>query len=128
MRLSAPNHGVLSSVPFTADITVNHDNVLAAGKILTDVLADQGAALVRELEYLSIVPPGGDPVSVRAADEWNAKVATDPDSYRNQVVQYLGRLRDLAEKLQATAKSYGYSDERIAESFTQTGQSGGAGG
>ena len=128
VRMAAPSLGLLSSVPPAAGITVNHENVLRAARVLADVLADEGAAVVQEVQYLTIAPPGNDVVSVRAADEWNNRVVSDPDSYRNRVMQYLQHLADLAEQLRATAKSYGYSDAEIADAFSATGQAGGGGG
>jgi ribosomal protein L10 len=118
--------GELRSVPQTAaSITVNHDNVLQAAKIISDVLVNEGTAIEHDFQNLMVVPPGQDVVSRQAAAEWNAKVVTNPDSYQNRVQQYLQNLQQLADNLATTAKQYGYSEEEITAAF-QGGPAGSA--
>jgi hypothetical protein len=119
--------GELSSVPQTApSITVNHDNVLQAAKIISDVLAEQGYTISQNFENLRVSPPGTDVVSRKAAAQWNALVITNPDSYQSRVQQYLQSLQQLAGTLANQAKQYGYSEDQIAASFSQAGPSGSA--
>jgi hypothetical protein len=103
-----------SSIPQTASITVNKDNVLQAIKIIHDALGTQTDRITQDLRGLRVIAPGGDPVSVPAAVQWNQKLLTDDDSFRNRVWQYLASLQKLVENLSTSAKQYGYTDEEIA--------------
>ncbi len=120
--------GELSSIPQTAaSITVNHDNVLQAAKIINDVLNNEGRNIAQNLARLSIAPPAQDVVSVQAAQQWNARLVTDPDSYANRVNQYLQSLQQVADNLATTALNYGYTEEQVADAFRQTSTPGGPG-
>ena len=120
--------GELSSVPQTAaSITVNQDNVLQAAKIINDVLNSEGRDIQQNLARLSVAPPAQDVVSVQAAQQWNARLVTDPDSYANRVNQYLQSLQQVADNLRATALNYGYTEQQIADAFKQTATPGGPG-
>jgi ribosomal protein L10 len=120
--------GELSAVPQTAaSITVNSGNVLQAAKIINDVLNSEGRDIQQNLARLSIAPPAQDVVSVQAAQQWNARLVTDPDSYANRVNQYLQSLQQVADNLKTTALNYGYTEQQIAEAFQQTATSGGPG-
>ncbi|HEY4019433.1 MAG TPA: hypothetical protein VGM75_12145 [Pseudonocardiaceae bacterium] len=120
--------GELSSVPQTAaSITVNQDNVLKAAQIINDVLNSEGRDIQQNLARLSIAPPAQDVVSVQAAQQWNARLVTDPDSYANRVNQYLQSLQQIADNLRATALNYGYTEQQIADAFKQTSLPGGPG-
>jgi ribosomal protein L10 len=120
--------GELSAVPQTAaSITVNQDNVLQAAKIINDVLNSEGRDIQQNLARLSIAPPAQDVVSVQAAQQWNARLITDPDSYANRVNQYLQSLQQIADNLKTTALNYGYTEQQIADAFKQTATPGGPG-
>jgi hypothetical protein len=120
--------GELSSVPQTAaSITVNQDNVLQAAKIINDVLNTEGRDIAQNLARLSVAPPAQDVVSVQAAQQWNARLVTDPDSYANRVNQYLQSLQQVADNLRASALNYGYTEQQIADAFKQTATPGGPG-
>jgi ribosomal protein L10 len=120
--------GELSSIPQTAaSITVNHDNVLQAAKIINDVLNNEGRNIQQNLSRLSVAPPAQDVVSVQAALQWNARLVTDPDSYANRVNQYLQSLQQVADNLAATALNYGYTEDQVAAAFRQTSTPGGPG-
>src|SRR5205807_8207744 len=107
--------GELSAVPQTAaSITVNSGNVLQAAKIINDVLNAEGRDIQQNLARLSIAPPAQDVVSVQAAQQWNARLVTDPDSYANRVNQYLQSLQQVADNLKTTALTYGYTEQQIA--------------
>jgi ribosomal protein L10 len=120
--------GELSSVPQTAaSITVNQDNVLQAAQIINDVLNNEGRNIQQNLARLAVAPPAQDVVSVQAAQQWNARLVTDPDSYANRVNQYLQSLQQVADNLRATALNYGYTEQQIADAFKQTAVPGGPG-
>ncbi|HEY4453260.1 MAG TPA: hypothetical protein VGN81_03025 [Pseudonocardiaceae bacterium] len=120
--------GELSAIPQTAaSITVNSENVLQAAKIINDVLNSEGRDIQQNLARLSIAPPAQDVVSVQAAQQWNARLVTDPDSYANRVNQYLQSLQQVADNLKATALNYGYTEAQIADAFKQTATPGGPG-
>lgn len=120
--------GELSAVPQTAaSITVNSDNVLQAAKIINDVLNSEGRNIQQNLARLSIAPPAQDVVSVQAAQQWNARLVTDPDSYANRVNEYLQSLQQVADNLKTTALNYGYTEQQIADAFQQTATPGGPG-
>lgn len=126
--LAAASTGVslgqeLSSVPQTQPgITVNHDNVLRAAKIIQDVLDSEGTQIMGQLSALRVIAPGADPVSVQAAAAWNARLVGDPDSYSVRVQQYLQSLQTLVTNLTTSAKQYGYSDQQISDAFSQAGR------
>lgn len=118
--------GELRSVPQTPSIVVNHDNVLQAAKVIADAVQNYGESIGQQLLCLQVDPPGGDVISIQAANAWNAKLATDPDSYANRVQDYLQSLQTVAANLATTAKQYGYSDQQIADAFRQQAGSTGA--
>jgi formiminotetrahydrofolate cyclodeaminase len=114
----------LSSVPQVANITVNKDNVLQAAKIIQDLIDNEGNDILATLRALKVDAPGADLVSKRAAQQWNQRLADDPDSFKARVTQYLGTLNTLVSNLQTSAKQYGYTDEQIAAAFSQAGGAG----
>ena len=120
--------GELASVPQTsASITVNQANVLQAAKIINDVLNNEGRDIQQNLARLSVAPPASDVVSVQAAQQWNARLVTDPDSYANRVNEYLQSLQTVADNLRTTAQQYGYTEDQIADAFKQVSPAGGGG-
>jgi ribosomal protein L10 len=120
--------GELASVPQnSANITVNQSNVLQAAKIVNDVLNNEGRDIQQNLALLSVAPPAGDVVSVQAAQQWNARLVTDPDSYANRVNEYLQSLQTVADNLRTTALQYGYTEDQIADAFKQVSPTGGGG-
>jgi PE family len=114
--------GELASVPQTqSSITVNHDNVLQAAQVISQILQENGSQIAAQLPYLEVAPAAKDPVSVAAAAQWNARLVSDGDSYANRVQEYLQSLQTVANNLAASAKQYGYSDEEIAAAFKPSG-------
>lgn len=98
-------------------IKVNHDNVLAAAKIiqtqvdsLSDVLRSRGGDL-------GVVPAGEDRVSVDVANAWNHRLLMADDSYASRVGLYVDSLQKIITQLQDSAKQYGFSEEDISVSF-----------
>jgi hypothetical protein len=114
---------VLSFVPTTpasATLTVNHDNVLAAAKIiqtqidhLTDIYREHGHSLLIE-------PAANDPVSTDAARAWNFRLVDADDSYSARIQDYILSLRKLIAQLKDSAKTYGFNDQDIAAAFGTT--------
>jgi hypothetical protein len=103
-----------SSIPQTASITVNKDNVLQAAKIIQDVIDSQSHRITDDFGRLAITAPGGDRVSIDAANQWTEKLLTDDDSFANRVQQYLDGLQKLVDNLSTSARQYGYTDQEIA--------------
>jgi len=101
--------------------TVNHDNVLAAARIIDS----QAESLMKRFRLirrdLQITPPGNDDVSVRMAAAWNDVLLEDDDSYRNRIADYIVGLRKLAVQLGDTARAYGYSEDEISAAFRNEG-------
>jgi len=96
---------------------VNHDNVLAAAKIIqsqVDELTDTFHAARGELH---VVAPGDDEVSQRMAKAWNDILIRNEDSYAVRVQEYIEGLTKLVNQLKATAKDYGYNEEQITSAL-----------
>jgi hypothetical protein len=110
----------LSSVPQTQNITVNHANVLQAARIIQDALDGEGQQIRSNLPMLRVIAPGADHISVQAAKAWNDRLTGDADSYSVRVEEYLQSLQTLVDNLITSAKQYGYSDQQIADAFSQT--------
>jgi len=108
---------VQTSIPQTTQVVVDKDNVLQAAKVIQDTVGTYRDAILQDFAGLAIVPPGNDPVSVQAAQEWSKKLLTDPDSYRARVNQYLGSLDNLVNNLITAAKQYGYTEQQITDAF-----------
>lgn len=99
--------------------TVNHENVLAAAKIV-EAQADALQEKVRSIRQdLRIEPPGDDYVSTRMALAWNDLLVDNDDSYRNRIMEYIAGLRRLSVQLGDSARSYGYSEDEISAAFGQ---------
>jgi hypothetical protein len=119
---SASGLGAETSVPqVTADITVNHENVLLAARIIQHALDGEGQQIRTNLPMLQVIAPGEDQISVQAAQAWNDRLVGGADSYTVRVEQYLQSLQNLVDNLVASARQYGYTDEQIADAFRQTG-------
>lgn len=114
----------VSSIPQVANITINKDNVLQAAAIIQNMLDNEGHRVTDALSKLRVSPPGADLISVRAAEMWNQRLMSDPDSYANRVGQYLVNLQTLVDNLRTSAKQYGYTDTQIAAAFVQAGGTG----
>ncbi|RSM68903.1 hypothetical protein DMH04_46835 [Kibdelosporangium aridum] len=116
---------VLAAVPesaptSTATMKVNHDNVLAAAKIiqtqidaLTDAIRLNGPSLIIE-------PTADDPVSVDAANAWNHRLVGADDSYAARIGDYLQSLNLLIKQLRDSAKTYGFNEQDIEAAFGGT--------
>ena len=114
-----------SSIPQTVNLTVDKDNVLQAAKIIQDTVDTHRQAIDSGFRMLAITPPGQDPVSVQAANQWRQKLLHDSDSYQARVLQYLETLNTLVTNLKTSAKQYGYTEQQIADAVNQSGTSGG---
>ena len=97
---------------------VNRDNVLRARGILlaeADRL-DREMVLLRQRNTY-ITNCGNDPVSINATPAFNQRI----EALMVHCLQYNRDLRDAAYALDATARSYGWTDEDIAASFRAGG-------
>jgi len=108
------------TMPTNATLTVNHDNVLAAAKIIQtqiDALHD----IVRD-NWRDVRLDDGpeDLVSRDAARAWNHRLMGADDSYATRIDQYVDSLRAVVSQLKDSAKKYGFSDEDIAAAFGTT--------
>jgi hypothetical protein len=116
--------GAEMTVPTAANITVNHDNVLQAARIIQNALDTEGEQIHLNLPMLRVIAPGEDQISVQAAAAWNDRLVGGADSYTVRVEQYLQGLQTLVDNLVTSAKQYGYTDQQIADAFSHTGSGG----
>ncbi len=104
--------------------TVTPANVLAAAKIIQS----QALALQDKLDAarfdLLVEAPGTDDVSTKIAPAWNDLLLHRDDSYANRVQDYVSGLTKLAEACAASAKSYGYTDDQVADALGKKGTEG----
>jgi hypothetical protein len=98
-------------------LQVNRETVLAARAALL-AEADRLDAQLRDrrYEYGGVGLCGHDPVSPEAAQAFNQRI----NALVQSCFQYNRDLRTSAAALDATARSYGYSDDEIARSFRPT--------
>ena len=95
-------------------VQVNRDNVLQARKILLAEADRLDLELARKLARpYHIGDCGADPVSPEATAAFNQRI----DTLVGHCRQYNQDLREAAKALDATARSYGWTDEEIAASF-----------
>lgn len=114
--------GVELTVPQpTGQISVNHENVLKAAKIIQDALDTEGQQILDNLPLLRVIAPGEDQISVQAAQAWNDHLVGGDDSYTIRVQQYLQSLQNMVSTLVSTARQYGYTEQQITDAFNQTG-------
>jgi hypothetical protein len=108
---------VFANAPASGKFVVNHDNVLAAAKIIqaqVDSLDDRTSDAKFDLV---VDGPGDDVVSAKVAESWNQVLVWNDDSYAARVQEYVGSLNRLVTQLIDTAKAYGYNDADIASSL-----------
>ncbi|PWW61762.1 PE domain-containing protein [Actinokineospora spheciospongiae] len=96
---------------------VNHDNVLAAAKIIQSQVDELTDTFDSARNDLQVVPPGDDEVSRRMAEAWNDILLRNDDSYSVRVREYIEGLTNLVSQLKATAKDYGYNEEQITSAL-----------
>ncbi|MGX7823866.1 hypothetical protein ACTG9Q_02115 [Actinokineospora sp. 24-640] len=100
---------------------VNHDNVLAAAKIIqnqVDVLKTRVDEAAMDLQ---VVPPGNDRVSGLVAKEWNKRLLIDEGCYAQRVKDYTDGLDKLVTQLRDSALAYGYNEDEVAAALGITG-------
>ncbi|MFI9382996.1 hypothetical protein [Kutzneria sp. NPDC052558] len=98
-------------------ITVNHDTVLQAGKIIQQQVDQLNAITRPKLLNIDTGVLGNDLVSQAATEEWSKLLATNEDSYTNRIGQYIDGLEKLAEQLRTAAQQYGFTEEQIKDAF-----------
>jgi hypothetical protein len=81
--------------------------LLGASRRMYAALDTQGGRTIR------VGPPGGDPISPKAADELNRKADALRDEYRAIADGY----RRAGDNLTQIARNYGYTEQAIADSF-----------
>ncbi|RLK60381.1 PE domain-containing protein [Actinokineospora cianjurensis] len=100
---------------------INHDNVLAAAKVIQTQIDSLQGRLRGALSELTIAAPGEDDVSHQVAKEWNDRLVQQPGSYRERVLEYVDSLQDLVDQLQESAKTYGYTEGEISSAIGTRG-------
>ncbi|EWM15091.1 hypothetical protein [Kutzneria sp. 744] len=98
-------------------ITVNHDTVLQAGKIIQQQVDQLNSITRPKLQNLFTGVLGGDDVSQAATLEWTKILVSNDDSYTNRIGQYIDGLEKLAEQLKTAAQQYGFTEEQIKDAF-----------
>jgi PE family len=101
----------------TATLKVNHDNVLAAAKIIQTQIDALKDSVDANGPALQVEPSATDPVSLDAARAWNHRLVGADDSYKARIDEYMVSLQKLVVQLQESAKAYGFSDSDIAATF-----------
>lgn len=105
---------IMGGSPAGGQFVVNHDNVLAAAKII-QTQADSLDELLRGAQSdLRVDQPGDDIVSTKVAEAWNERLLINDDSYVARVAEYVAGLNNLVLQLTDSAKAYGYNEQDIA--------------
>lgn len=99
-------------------LVVDRDNVLQAGKVVSEAVEAAYRKLDEIAVDLVIDSPADDRISTASAAEWNANLVGNDNSHYARLRQYVDHVRDLADQLRDAAEQYGYTDEEIAASFT----------
>ncbi len=117
--ITAPFGGVAGEYAAVGggQLTVNHDTVLQAGKIISDQFDQLNTITRGKLENMQVGVLGQDLVSLAATDQWAKILVTNDDSYSNRIMQYIAGLGKLADQLKAAAKQYGFTEEEITAAF-----------
>jgi hypothetical protein len=105
---------IMGNGPSGGKFVVNHDNVLAAAKIIRTQVETFGESTRDAFRDLRIDAPGEDIVSKRLADAWNGNLMLDDDSYAVRIGEYVRSLDKLVSQLVESARTYGYNEEEIA--------------
>jgi len=108
------------TMPASATLTVNHDNVLAAAKVIQTQIDSLMEVFKQHAPALAVEPSAEDPVSTDAARAWNFRLIGADDSYAARISDYLDSLRKVMSQLRDSAKTYGFNDQDIAASFGTT--------
>jgi hypothetical protein len=115
---------VLKAVPTaptsSATLKVNHDNVLAAAKVIQTQIDTLKDTIRFHRPALLVEPAADDPVSQDAAVAWNFRLVGAEDSYAARINDYVDSLVNLINQLKDSAKTYGFSDQDIAGTFGGT--------
>lgn len=117
--ITAPFSGVAGEYAGVSggQITVNHDTVLQAGKIIQQQVDQLNNITRPKLQNLFTGILGTDDVSQAASDEWVKLLVTNDDSYTNRIGQYIDGLEKLAERLKTAAQQYGFTEDQIKDAF-----------
>ena len=95
-------------------LQVNRETVLAArAALLAEAERLDSALRARRGAFSGVGRCGGDPVSPEAAQAFNERI----DALVENCRAYNSDLRAAATALDATARSYGFTDSEIADSF-----------
>jgi hypothetical protein len=108
------------TMPASATVTVNHDNVLAAAKIIQTQIDTLKEVFSQNRHSLNIEPAADDLVSIDAARAWNFRLVGADDSYAARIDDYLTSLHRVVSQLRDSAKTYGFNDQDIAATFGTT--------
>jgi hypothetical protein len=115
----APFDGVASEYAGISggQITVDHDTVLQAGKIIHTQYEQLSRITATKLPHLKITKIGDDDVSQAATTAWNEVLMTNADSYYNRITQYIDGLGKLSDQLRTAAHQYGFTEDEITAAF-----------
>lgn len=106
----------------TQSFTVNHDNVLKAGRLIHDQAIHLERLYSDALATLRVtLPTGVDGLNQDIADAWNDRLVDNDESYGQRVWQYIVSLKNLGGQLQEAARQYGYTEDEVHAAFGSTG-------
>lgn len=100
---------------------VSKDNVLQAGKIISDQIDQLTRSYRSAYDNLRINQAGLDDVNSDIASAWNERLVDHDDSYANRVEQYIDSLGSLVDQLRAAAKQYGHTEEEVTAAMGAAG-------
>ena len=98
-------------------LTVNHDTVLQAGKIIQQQVDQLNTITRPKLLAIDTGVLGNDLVSQAATAEWAKILVTNDDSYTNRIGQYIDGLEKLANQLKTAAQQYWFTEDQIKDAF-----------
>jgi hypothetical protein len=108
-----------------APLNVTPDNVLQARAVIVEEaqsLLDFVSTEFRSDRQLMGLC-GGDPISRDAQRLFNQKIQ---ETAVQPTLEYIRRLRDIADQLAATARSYGFTEQQITDSLRSSADANGA--
>jgi hypothetical protein len=109
----SPQEQALAGSLDALGLQVNRDNVLQVRNALKAESVRLGRLMRMHGPMLHLGECGPDPVSAPAAGLFNRKV----EALAGQCNSYVESLREAANLLEGTARSYGYNEEQIQASF-----------
>lgn len=104
----------IESTRLNLGFSVTRENVLEAYKLVQTEYDKLGEIVAQNAPKLEIDLCGDDPVSHDAQRVFNPRLS----ELRTQSTTYVDGLAEIAQKLQSSARAYGYTEDQIKASLT----------